>query len=149
MSRPFRPSPGLATAVSRAVVAVMAVAWPIAGCSAQPDIEESDIVGVWKSNRKGTLEFRSDGRFVATDVTLGPNCDPESERPMRERVSGTGTWKVGAFSDENPGAKMTFKPRGGPVHSCPVWSAFTTDDPTDGMRLVHDDGTGERYRPDE
>ena len=141
MSGPTRP-----LSAAAASCALLALSWTVSGCASGPDIGKADIVGVWKSNRGGTLDFRQGGEFVAEDVTLGPDCDPKSERPDGDRASGKGTWSVDTFSDENPGAKMRFEPEDGPVRSCTVWTTFTTGDPASLMYLLHDGGDGERYK---
>jgi hypothetical protein len=137
-----------AMATAMAMCAVVAVSCLTAGCSSDREIGRSDIVGVWKSNRHGTLDFRKDGSFVASNVTLGPDCDPKSEHPSGSRTSGKGTWSVGTVSDEDPGAKMRLEPGDGPVRSCTVWTTFGNVDPPSDMYFTHDSGTAERYRRD-
>ncbi|MFD3516663.1 hypothetical protein [Streptomyces sp. NPDC058657] len=107
----------------------------------------SSVVGTWTSPEGGTLTFEDDGTFSGTAISTPDSCLPGNTSYENNRMSGSGTWRLGSFPEEGPGAGIHFEPsRGNPVKAFPVWAVLLSGPQPRTMYLLHDDGTGERYR---
>ncbi|MEU6744756.1 hypothetical protein ABZ914_00855 [Spirillospora sp. NPDC046719] len=138
--------PRLASVVALAFAALL----PLTGCrlaDVQPEVERSELIGVWKSDRGGVIDFRTDGTFTAQNIAFPDQCKVTGgEYADRYRVSGTGTWVVGNHSDEPYGAVMEFHPKGDRpmTGSCTVWAPLVPEDHST-MHLMYDNAD-EPYR---
>ena len=137
---------GIAVAATIAGALVVILPNGSSGDQGNPDLSESAIVGVWRSPAGGEFSLSSDGVFTGRDVTLSYACDPQGVRTELERVSGRGRWGLGSFRDEGNGARVEFRPEGGPVALCDVWLVFSGSESSPVLYFLHDDGTGEVYR---
>ncbi|MGW7515031.1 hypothetical protein ACWGJ2_05500 [Streptomyces sp. NPDC054796] len=112
-----------------------------------PDVDESDLTGVWKGDQGGEMHFREDGGFSATNISLGADCAPGEGAPAEgARISGTGTWKLEDFPDEGPGADIAFRPDSGRVEKCRMRASFPDPDTPSKLYLMHEIGGHEVYK---
>ncbi|MEW9511974.1 hypothetical protein [Streptomyces bacillaris] len=89
------------------------------GCTG-PDhtIERAQVVGIWKADDGGRIEFTADGRFAMSGIHREAETFSFSDPPPAgERLTGAGTWELehqrfielsyekgGSFSDTETGS---------------------------------------------
>ncbi|MFD5681886.1 hypothetical protein [Streptomyces bacillaris] len=83
--------------MAKAGLAALLIVGSATGCSTGPDrtIERAQVVGVWKADDGGQIEFASDGRFEMSGIARSAVVFSFSEPPPGEGpLSGSGTWEL-------------------------------------------------------
>ncbi|MFF0526256.1 hypothetical protein ACFYTC_46835 [Actinomadura nitritigenes] len=131
---------------TKAVLISSLVALLTSGCVTHPHAKRSDSIGLWENSVGGRMEFRDDGRFIATSIPLDPRCTEEDDPLQHKQGSGAGTWKLEGFPDEGPGAHIILDVKNDSAGYCDIWTVFTGAKPLSEMQLLYQHDDPGRFR---
>ncbi|WFB11352.1 hypothetical protein LRS74_33220 [Streptomyces sp. LX-29] len=94
--------------VSKAIAPILAgfVLMSLVGCSPQTaELTKEEVVGVWRGQDQGRVEFRNDGGFELSGTPRSAMVFSFS-RPLPGDIAGSGTWN---FDDGEPSSSITLR----------------------------------------